>query len=69
MATAFLSLRIDALQRELGAAVRRRQELRERGAGPLALEANRLAIVRLQQELNHAAIASHAPSAPERAAA
>ena len=69
MATAFPPARIDALQRELGAAVRRRQEFRERGAGPLALEANRLAIVRLQQELNHAAIRRYAPRAHERAAA
>ena len=48
--------------------VAERQALRDRGAGWDVLERNRLEIVRSQQELSRAAIASHLPKPLDQAA-
>ena len=57
---------------ELAEAIRRlvgeRQILRARGAGPDALEVNRIAIVRHQHELSRALIARYRPEGALRAA-
>jgi hypothetical protein len=58
----------DSLQRELGELVKRRQELRARGASDSRLERNRRKIVRLQHRLRHALIAKHLESVDRRAA-
>jgi hypothetical protein len=58
----------DSLQRELGELVKRRQELRARGAGAARLERNRRKIVRLQHRLTRALIANHLKSVDRRAA-
>ena len=53
----------DALQRQLGRLVHRRQELRALQAGRELLEPNRREIVRLQRRLAAALIARHTPAA------
>jgi hypothetical protein len=54
-----MTLDADALQRQLGRLVHRRQELRAAQAGRELLEPNRCEIVRLQQRLTAALIARH----------
>ena len=54
---------IDALRRAIAVLVAERQALRGAGADALALEQNRLAIARAQQELSAALIARHVPAA------
>jgi hypothetical protein len=42
---------------------RARQDLRQRGAGPAALERNRVALARTQWQLSHALIERYRPNA------
>jgi hypothetical protein len=52
---------LDALERQLGSLVHRRQQLRALRAGREVLEPNRREIVRLQRRLAAAMIARHLP--------
>jgi hypothetical protein len=51
---------VESLRRSIEALVADRQRLRESGAGPAALEANRREIVRCQWNLAAALLAAHA---------
>lgn len=51
---------VEVLSSVLANLLREREEMRRRGESPVALERNRLAIVRCQQELPRALIARHA---------
>jgi hypothetical protein len=59
---------IEQLTDTLRRLVAERQALRDRGASWDELERNRLEIVRYQQELSRAAIASHLPKPLDKAA-
>ena len=61
-------MNIQQLTETLRRLVARRQALRANGAGSAELERNRLEIVRRQQELSHALIASHLPEQLAQAA-
>jgi hypothetical protein len=63
------SERVLVLQERIRELVATRQELRARAAGPLELEANRLALLQSQQQLSFALIGEHAGLEHERAAA
>jgi hypothetical protein len=51
------SASVESIHRSIEALVAVRQRLRDSGAGPLALETNRRAIVRSQRELSRALLA------------
>jgi hypothetical protein len=52
-------LGVEALQARVSALALERQELRANGAGPSALERNRLGLAHAQWELSHALIEQH----------
>jgi hypothetical protein len=62
-------LGVQALQERVAALALQRQELRDSGAAPAALERNRVALAHAQWELSHALIELHlAPTPREHAA-
>jgi hypothetical protein len=60
--------RVDELQDAIATLVHERQELRRSGASRIALERNRLHLVRSQWRLCQALIELHLPTYPEKAA-
>jgi hypothetical protein len=54
---------VELLTVRIAALVAERQDLRVSGAGPAAVEQNRLQIARAQWELSHALIERHLPAA------
>ena len=60
---------VEALVVRIAELVAERQELRLTGAGPGAIERNRLELARAQWELAHALIDRHLPETPAKTAA
>lgn len=54
---------VEALSLRVGVLVAERQQLRDRGASPTALERNRVELARAQWDLSHALIEENLPAA------